>query len=111
MASSWITRKFELKDGRELSCSYGVKYIPGRTSGPPEYCYPDESDVGEPEYELDGVPVSVDRLPKGLNTIAEAMYEADQSDKRFSWSEDDSGGDDEPDFDYDFDGQFDYDKY
>lgn len=88
MPTTNVTREFELSDGRTLSCAYSYHVTPGNYSGPYESSYPDEVDEGEPEYELDGNPVEVAALPKGLEVIAEAMYEADQSDKRFSYKED-----------------------
>jgi hypothetical protein len=93
MASYTMTVTFELKDGRELECVYPVHVTPGNYSGLPENCYPDECDVGEAEYFLDGDEISVARLPKGLDVIAEAMYEADDSDKRFKFKQT------EPDYD------------
>ena len=93
MASYNVTVTFELSDGRELKCEYPVSFTPGNISGPPEHCYPDESDAGEPTYYLDGDEIDVSALPKGLDAIADEMYNADDSDKRFSFKQT------EPDYD------------
>lgn len=71
-----VTVTFEMSDGRTLKCEYGYKVTPGNYSGLPENCYPDEVDVGEPEYFIDDDPVEYNALPKGLDAIADAMYEA-----------------------------------
>ena len=91
-----VTVTFELSDGRELECRYGYAVTYGNYSGLPENCYPDECDVSEPEYFLDGKAVELSELPKGLEAIAEAMYEADSSSRKFSYREDDPEG---PDYD------------
>lgn len=80
---------FEMKDGRNFECVYDVRVTPGNTYGPPENCYPDESDVGEPEYFIEGDEVEYKSLPKGLDAIADAMYNADESDKRFKFEQED----------------------
>lgn len=100
MPSYNVTVKFNMTDGRELVCEYAVSYTPGRTWGPPEYCYPDECEPGEPSYFIDGEEIEESKLPKGLDKIAAAMYECDASDKRFSYSQS------EADYDGDY---FDYD--
>lgn len=99
-----VTVTFELADGRELRCEYSYSVTYGNISGPPEYCYPDESDVGEPTYYLDDNEVTVEQLPKGLEVIAEAMYDNGESDKRFTYSESEV----EQDFDdyRDYDGEY-----
>lgn len=82
-----VTVKFEMSDGRTLKCEYGYKVTPGNYSGLPENCYPDEVDVGELEYFIDDYPVEYSALPKGLNVIADAMYEDGRDDPRFSYKE------------------------
>lgn len=89
MGSYTQTVTFELKDGRKLECVYSVAVTPGNYTGLPENCYPDEAEIGEPEYLLDNDEVAVSQLPKGLSVIAEAMYEADESDKRFTFTQSD----------------------
>lgn len=49
-----VTVTFEMSDGRTLKCEYGYSVTRGNYSGLPENCYPDEVDVGEPEYSIDG---------------------------------------------------------
>ena len=88
-----VTVTFEMSNGQELKCEYGYRVIYGNISGPPEYCYPDETDVGEPTYYLDGDEIDVADLPKGLDVIAEVMYESGESDSRFTYKES------EPDYD------------
>ena len=80
-----VTVKFEMTDGRTLECRYGYVLIRGNYSGPPEKCYPDEFDVGEPTYYIDGELVDYDSLPKGLEVIADAMYENGEDDPRFTY--------------------------
>lgn len=92
-----VTVTFELSDGRELRCEYSYSVAYGNISGPPEHCYPDESDVGEPTYYLDDNEVNVEQLPNGLEVIAEAMYDNGESDTRFRYTE--SEVDNEPDYD------------
>ena len=82
-----VTVSFELSDGRELECRYHYAVTYGNYSGLPENCYPDETDVEDPTYYLDGKEVEVSELPKGLDAIAEAMYDNGESDKRFHYSE------------------------
>lgn len=97
-----VTVTFTLTDGRELQCEYTYWYDPGVSSGPADYCYAPESDSGEPTYKLDGVEVDVKNLPKGLDTIAEAMFNDGESDGRFNYREREvkAGYDDyEPDWD------------
>lgn len=98
MGSYNVTVTFELSDGRELECRYGVAVTPGNYTGLPENCYPDEYDVSEPEYFLDGEEIDVANLPKGLDAIAEAMYDASESDKRFTFKQSEPE-DDGPDYD------------
>ena len=86
MPSYTVTTSFEMTDGRILSCEYDVSYTPAQVSGPPEHCYPEESDVSDPTYKIDGEEVDYAKLPKGLAKIADAMYE-DDSDDRFSRKE------------------------
>lgn len=95
-----VTVSFELSDGRELECRYSYSVTYGNYSGLPENCYPDESDVGEPTYYLDGKEIDVTKLPKGLEAIAEAMYDNGESDSRFHYSESDveTGYDDYGDY-------------
>lgn len=96
--SSYVAKvTFTMSDGREFACIYPFSVTPGNYSGPPEFCYPDETEVGEPTYEIDGDEVDLKDLPKGLLTIAEAMYENGESDPRFRYSQKDM----EPDVDYD----------
>lgn len=82
-----VTVSFELSDGRELECRYSYSVTPGNYYGLPENCYPDESEVGEPTYYIDGVETDVTKLPKGLEVIAEAMYDNGESDSRFHYNE------------------------
>ena len=88
-----VTVTFEMSDGRTLKCEYGYRVIPGNYSGLPENCYPDEVDVGEPEYFIDDDPVEYSALPKGLDIIADAMYEDGENDPRFTYKAE------EPDYD------------
>ena len=99
-----VTVTFEMSDGRTLKCEYGYSVTRGNYSGLPENCYPDEVDVGEPEYSIDGDEIEYDKLPKGLDVIADAMYEEGEGDSRFRYSENDADDyDDAPDYgDYDY---------
>jgi hypothetical protein len=87
-----VTTKFELADGRILRCEYGFMHDPGGWDAPPE------TDVGEPTYYLDGDEVTVEELPKGLDVIAQRMYECGSGEYGYKESFDD-GDDYEPDFD------------
>ena len=96
-----VTVTFEMSDGRELKCEYPYNVTPGNYSGLPENCYPDEVDVGDPTYYIDDEEVDYDKLPKGLSTLADAMYEDGENDSRFKYTAA------EPDYD----GPDDYDLY
>jgi hypothetical protein len=92
--SRGITRRvkvtYETEDGRELVCKYDYEVTLGFTSGLPENCYPDETEVGEPEYYLDGKWIEESDLPEDLKEVAEAMYSSDAGeDDRFSYQEKD----------------------
>src|SRR5690348_17177203 len=96
MPNQHVKVSFDLSDGRVLSCEYNVSITYGvhtLSNGDPGY--PDEADVGEPEYELDGQPIEVSKLPKGLEHIANEMYEASEGDPRFHYESEFE----EPDFD------------
>lgn len=91
---SGITRQvkvtYEADDGRELVCKYEYETTFGNYSGLPENCYPDETEVGEPDYYLNGEWIEETDIPADLAAIAEAMYEWDaQDDDRFSYQESD----------------------
>lgn len=95
-----VTVKFEMSDGRTLECRYGYGVTRGNYSDLPENCYPDEVDVGEAEYYIDGDEIEYEKLPKGLDVIADAMYEEGEGDPRFHYSENDADDyDDAPDLD------------
>ena len=70
-----ITVTFELSNGLELQATWN-EFVDEATFDDPE-----ESECSEPEYELDGKPVS--KFPKGLDTIADKMYSDPESDPRF----------------------------
>lgn len=93
-----VTTEFEMQDGRVLSCEYGVSYTPAYISGPPEDCYPEESDAGEPTYFIDGEEVDYNELPKGLAAIADKLYEAGPGEYGYSQSDVDNEPDYEPDY-------------
>lgn len=89
---------FNMKNGLELTCQYSYTVIHGFTTGRPEDCYPDEeTDPSDPVYFLDGTEIAVDKLPKGLEVIAQAMYDDGRNDSRFSYKEDEA--DNSADFD------------
>ena len=95
-----VTTEFEMQDGRVLSCEYGVSYTPAYISGPPEDCYPAESDAGEATYFIDGDEIEYDDLPKGLCAIADKLYEAGSCE--YNYRESENEPDYEPDY-YDYD--------
>lgn len=96
MQAYTLTTEFEMQDGRVLSCEYVLSVTPAYISGPPEDCYPEESDVSEPTYFIDGEEVDYKDLPKGLDAIADKLYEA--GDGEYNYKEER----DEPDYDYDY---------
>ncbi len=89
MRSYWTdaTATFEMSDGREFECKYSYRTTLGNYSGLPENSYPDEVEVGDPEFYIDGEYVTEKDLPKGLPTIANALYENGDSDLRFKYRE------------------------
>lgn len=99
MSTIDITVSYYMSDGRLLECKYTETVTPGFTSGLPENCYPDEYETGEPEYFIDGELLSESELPSDIVDIASAMYEADDSDKRFTYKAKENY--DGPDYDYD----------
>lgn len=82
-----VTVTFELKDGRELECRYWYFTTRGVCSGRPEDCYPDETEIGDPDYFLDGKWISIDSLPKGLYELAEEMHGNNPPGNRFRYVE------------------------
>lgn len=86
-----VTTEFEMQDGRVLSCEYVLSVTP-------EDCYPEESDAGEPTYFIDGEEVDYKDLPKGLDAIADRLYEA--GDGEYNYKEERDEPDYEPDYDY-----------
>lgn len=97
-----MTVEFEMKDGRKLRCEYGYHVTPGFTCGLPENCYPDEVDIGDPEYFIEDDPVNYRDMPKGLSAIADAMYESSE-DPRFTYTIDDTPDEGPDDWGYDYD--------
>lgn len=81
-----VKTEFEMTDGRVLSCEYMFYVTPGNYSGPMESSYPDECEIGEPTYCIDGEEVSYNDLPKGLSKIADELYEADSA-SQFGYTE------------------------
>jgi len=63
-----------MSDGRELMCEYFVHERPAVTHLPPEYCYPDETEISDPTYYIDGEEIAYEDLPKGLDVIADKLY-------------------------------------
>lgn len=96
MSITLVTVRYET-DALELVCKYYIHTTPGFTLGLPENCYPDESEIGEPEYYLDGVFIS--SIPAELVGIADAMYESEE-DERFTYTYKEDY-DDGPDPEYD----------
>jgi hypothetical protein len=69
-----INTYFRLKDGRLLDCTYSLRLW---------YSVRDEEEVvevGDPAYTLDGEPVELDALPRGLYKVANRLYMANQPD-------------------------------
>lgn len=62
---------FQLSNGKEFRCEYGFSYWGGNYWNPPEW------DVGEPTYYIDNKEVDYKNLPKGLDVLADKMYECD----------------------------------
>lgn len=87
-----VTVSTELEDGRVLECRYTYEYSPGFISGPPESCYPDETEVGDPEYYINGEPADYDLFTPEISQLADELYEADETTKKFKYRsvEDDS---------------------
>jgi len=81
-----VRTTFTLADGRTLACDYAITITPGvRTLRNGDPGYPDELDVTDPRYSLDGEPVDVDDLPHGLDKIANRLYMAGP--REFNYSE------------------------
>lgn len=76
MAIYYVTTSFEMADGRELECVRILTVTPGYLSGPPEDCYPEESEFGEGSFRIDGDEVKYEDLPKGLSVIADKLENA-----------------------------------
>lgn len=96
-----VTVQFEMADGRTFECRYSYHVTYGNISGPPEFCYPDEYEVSDPDYYIDDEAVKVADLPKGLDVIAKQMYEVTGNIDRFTYFEEKPEYD-EPDDDYDY---------
>ncbi len=79
--------QFTLADGRVLVCEYYYHLVPS------DFNNPEEETTSDAELTLDGVPVEVDKLPKGLDKIVEAMYN-DPFDRRFECQFETGGGND-----------------
>ncbi|HWV46435.1 MAG TPA: hypothetical protein VN039_10535 [Nitrospira sp.] len=92
---SLVTVTFEMSNGSILKCEYGY------TSSPATFWEPEDVNVGDPTYYIDDDEISYDDLPKGLDKIADALYEADARSAKFSYRES------EYERDYDFE---DYDR-
>lgn len=101
MASYTVTVAYKMEDGRTLYCEYDVNVIRGNTCGLPENCYPDEVGVREPVYSIDDEEIAYSDLPVGLVVIADEMYDADDSDKRFTFTQTEPDYD-PPDFEDDY---------
>jgi hypothetical protein len=72
-----VTTRFDLADGRRLTCEYTV-------SGEGDsWDTPGWQEAGEPTYTLAGREVTPDQMPKGLPHIAEALYEAGQGEYHY----------------------------
>ena len=85
MSSYKITVSTELEDGRAFACKYNTHHYPGNTYGPPESCYPDESEVDEPDYYINGAWVDYKTLTPKLSQLADEMYEVDEDTKKFTY--------------------------
>lgn len=83
---SLATVTFEMKNGQTLKCEYGFKYYPAT------YWEPSDTDVGDPTYFIDDEEIEYSKLPKGLDRIADDMYENSNSSK-FTYSESEPGQD------------------
>jgi hypothetical protein len=98
MPTNAITVTYETPSGDILECRYLEMVTPGFTSGLPENCYPDECEIGDPEYYLNDEFIAEGDIPADLVDIAQYMYESGD-DGRFKFSSEPY--DDRPD-DYDF---------
>ena len=81
-----VKTSFEMSNGRTLICEYSYIYYPATWDDPAD------SDVGEPTYYIDDEEVEYKDLPKGLDVIADKLYEASYGE--FNYKE----SDDEPDY-------------
>lgn len=95
-----VTVTFTLKDGRKLRCEYSYWYDQGGYWAPPE------CDVGAPTYLLEDEEISVEELPRGLASIADAMYEYGDADVRFKYESELDQGDDDGWFDLAYDERY-----
>lgn len=66
---SLCTVTWEMKNGLTLCCVYPFHYTPA------SYWEPADSDLGEPTYYIDGDEIEYANLPRGLDRIADLMYE------------------------------------
>ena len=66
-----VTATFEMRNGSVLKVEYAHRHWPGT------YWEPPEDDVSDPTFYIDDVEVAHDKLPRGLDFIAEHLYEAD----------------------------------
>lgn len=76
---------FELKDGRELECMTTVCEYPATLSGHPDNWEPGWAEKGDSSFYLDGYPIEIGRMPKGLAQVAEAMKDSWEDDSRFTY--------------------------
>ena len=77
MSTTDVKVTFELADGRVLRAEWR------EWEDPATFDSPAEGDATEPTFYLDGVEVTPAEMPKGLDTLAELMYDDRDADRRF----------------------------
>lgn len=87
-----MSRSYKVKvqhtteSGQKLRVEYISTFYPGFISGPPEACYPDETDDTDPDFYIDGKWVKWEDIPADLEDLFDEMtLNSAEDDERFEF--------------------------